>query len=291
MLDCFNCVDVRDNLYGILSLVRWADGRGPTPDYTKDNFEVAKYVLSLWARDDIFLSKTYQCSLLLNLFDVTLELASLRDAIVLRSSVAPPTDLGLQGNHDSEMAEVEKNWRGIQIIGSYRISEHADGRRQSNLHSCYMEQVQNGRFVLIRIGSRITVRALVDTRVGDWCLVEDPFPHRRMSCRRGGLILRELDDHKYVAVGSALIDYTDATLNYSLEKEESCFSRFKGWSDPEDLMVLEWMKEELARKKQVSDKDIEKFVNMRVCGWKDSSRFEKACGRHLNKERCQRSSS
>jgi len=273
MLNCFNCVDARDNLYGILSLVGWPDGQRPIPDYTKDNFEVAKHVLSLWTHGGIYTTLQYQCSLLSKLFDVTLELASFRDAIALRSSTAPQTDLGLQGNQYSEIAKVKTAWRGIQIVEGNRISEHADGRKQSDLHSCHVDQVQNGRFVLIRVGSQITVRAHVDTKVGDWCVVDErsPFSHGRY-----GLILRGLDDHKYVVVGSALIDSKNDTAidKWGGENMYSSFSRFKGWLDPEDLMILVWMLDEVARKEQVSDEDIEEFLGMRVCGWKDSSYFE-----------------
>ena len=272
MLECFNCVDARDNLYGILSLVRWPDGQGPTPDYTKDNFEVAKHLLSSWASDEIYELLTHQCSLLLKLFDVTLELPSLRDAIALRSSVAPQPGLRLQGSHDPKIAKVETTWMGIHIIEENRISEHAVGRRQSNLHSCYMEQVQNGRFVLVRVGSHITMRAHVDTKLGDWCLVEDGIPFRHGSY---GLILRELDDHRYVVVVPALLHNSDDRFTHALKEESSRFPRFNGWSDPEDLMVSVWMLNELKGKEYICDKDIEKVVNMRVCGWKDSSYFEK----------------
>jgi len=277
-LQNFRCVDTRDNLYGILSIVDWPQGRVPVPDYTKDDFEVAKHVLSLWFQHRSYPPIEFQCPLLLKLFNVTLELASLRDAIALRSSVAPQMDLGLQDNHDSEIAKGETNWRGIHIIEGNRISKHADGRRQSNLHSCYVEQVQNGRFVLIRLDSHITVRAHVETKVGDWCVVEDLRPFRHGSY---GLIIRELDDHRYVVVGSALVDNTGDGLKYELE-EKSSLSRFKGWLDPEDLMVLAWMLDELKGKEQVSDEDIEKFVNMRVCGWKGSSYFQEVSDDDLN---------
>ncbi|KAI4628521.1 hypothetical protein J4E83_003071 [Alternaria metachromatica] len=206
-----------------------------------------------------------------NLCQITSELASLRDAIALRSSEAPETVLRLQDNPDSENTKVRTSWMGIRIIEGNRISEHADGRRQSNLNSCYVEHVQNGHFVLTRMGSQITIRAHVETKAGDWCLVEDLSPLRNGGY---GLILRELDDHKYVVVGSALIYYKDDRSRI-IEEEQSRLSRFKGWSDPEDLMVLAWMLDEVEGKKHVSDEDIEKFVNMRICGWKNSSYFEK----------------
>jgi len=269
----FCCVDTRDNLYGILSLVKWPQGQGPTPDYTKDQFEVAKHVLSLWYQKHCFhLSFKEQCFELFSIFDVTLELPSLRHAITLRSSVITQADLRLQENHAPKIDKVQAEWRGIQISDGNPISKHVGSRRQSNLDSCYIEQVPNRRFVLIRIRSRITIRAHVDTKVGDWCLVEDPSPFRNGSC---GLILRKLDGHKYVVVGSALIDNKDNGSVYDLEKEKSRFSRFKGWLDPEDLMVLAWMLDGVEGKEDVSDKDIEKFVSMRICGWTNSSYFEK----------------
>ena len=263
LLQDFHCVDVRDNLYGILSLVRWSDGQGPTPDYTKDVFEVTKHAISLSSQEPTSGSITYQCSSVLKLFDVTLELASLRDAIALRSSAAPQTVHRRQDDPDTEIAKARTYWRGIHIV---------DDRRQSNLYPCYLEQVQNGRFVSTRMGSQITMRAYVDTKVGDWCLVEDLFPFHNGGY---GLILRESDDHRYVVVGLALIDNKDDRYGMGLENEKSSFSRFEGWLDPEDLIVLAWMLKELRDREQVSDKNIENFVNMRVCGWKNSSYFEK----------------
>jgi hypothetical protein len=47
----FNCADVRDKLYGVLSLVDWDEGRGgraPTPDYTKDSFSLAVEILQMY---------------------------------------------------------------------------------------------------------------------------------------------------------------------------------------------------------------------------------------------------
>ena len=122
------------------------------------------------------------------------------------------------------------------------------------------------------MNSHVTMYAHVDTKVGDWCLVEDSDPFWIGSC---GLILRELDDHKYVVVGSALIDNKDKRPKYGLELDKRSFSRFKGWLDPEDLMVLAWILVEVARKEQVSDEDVEEFLGMRMCGWKNSSHFEK----------------
>ena len=121
------------------------------------------------------------------------------------------------------------------------------------------------------MNSHVTMYAHVDTKVGDWCLVEDSDPFWIGSC---GLILRELDDHRYVVIGSALIHCTDGISEYGLTNGKIRFSYFNGWSDPEDLMVLTWMVEPLMYNR-VSDKEIEKFVNMRLCGWKGSSYFEK----------------
>jgi len=47
----FDCADVRDKLYGVLSLVDWGSSRIPTPDYTKDAFSLAVEILHIYLTD------------------------------------------------------------------------------------------------------------------------------------------------------------------------------------------------------------------------------------------------
>jgi hypothetical protein len=51
----FDCTDVRDKLYGVLSLVDWDEAnssRIPTPDYTKDAFSLAVEILQMYLADE-----------------------------------------------------------------------------------------------------------------------------------------------------------------------------------------------------------------------------------------------
>jgi hypothetical protein len=49
----FQCADLRDKLYGIMSLVEWGTRQRPYPDYAKDCFEVSVMVLELYLEDDM----------------------------------------------------------------------------------------------------------------------------------------------------------------------------------------------------------------------------------------------
>ena len=44
-MQSFQCMDVRDRLFGVLALVEWGRGEPAVPDYSKDNYEVAIEVL------------------------------------------------------------------------------------------------------------------------------------------------------------------------------------------------------------------------------------------------------
>jgi hypothetical protein len=41
----FHCTDVRDRLYGVLSLVDWQDTTIPVPDYEQDSFQIAVEIM------------------------------------------------------------------------------------------------------------------------------------------------------------------------------------------------------------------------------------------------------
>jgi hypothetical protein len=270
LLHDFHCVDARDNLYGILSLVRWPDKHGPTPDYTKDNFEVTKHVLKLLGQEGIDDSLLFRCYLLLKLFDVTLELASLRNAIALRSSSAPQADVRLQGHHASKLGKVQTNWRGIQISDARQISDSTVSQGQGKLCLKYEAQEQHQGFIRGEAGLKLTVCTPSATKADDWFVVSDPLVHYA-DC---GLILRESEDQRYMIVGPALVE---RTVKLEISSDALKESDFTGWTDPEDILVLAWALEQFPREK-AADTDIQRFVNMRVCGWNDSSYFERGLG-------------
>ena len=151
------------------------------------------------------------------------------------------------------------------------MCESTGDRRQPRPNSCYMERDRNGRFVRIRISSIATVCAPVDTKVGDWCLVAFDNSNSEHGCK---LILRESKDGGYFLVRPALTNNRNHHLDVGLENNLWLVRSFVGYLDPEDIMVLVWTLDQFADKEEVVDEDIEEFLGMRVCGWKDSSYFE-----------------
>jgi len=266
----FHCVDARDNLYGILSLVRWPEGQEPTPDYIKDNFEVAKHVLSFWDVDNEL--STHNCSRLLKLFDVTLELESLRDAIALRSSVTHQAGFRIQSNHTSQIANVSTNWSGVQISDDDLMYDTIGDGRQPGPNSYYIGRERHGGFIRIQLSSTATVCAPVDTKVGDWCLTEGDHLISEVAYK---LIVRESKNGEYLVVGPALAGYQNDQRDFELGNDSRSVRTFVGWLDIEDMMVMAWTLHPIAANQELSDKKIEEFVKMRVCGWKNSSYFDK----------------
>jgi hypothetical protein len=62
MIKRFECVDVRDKLYGVLALVDWQGNSRPNPDYSKDNFQVFVDALRLVTMCE-FSRNSFQCGL------------------------------------------------------------------------------------------------------------------------------------------------------------------------------------------------------------------------------------
>lgn len=278
LVDKFHCVDSRDNLYGVLSIVKWQEGQQLSPDYKKDCFEVAKQAASVVYQDNTYMSFVTHCSFLFKLFNVTLELQSLRDAIALRSSTAPQAGLELNDADPSGMTKVPTEWNAVQIG---QIFEHADDQKQRNLILCYQELEQNIYFTKLRWGAKCSVYAPRNTKVGDWCLVERR-DHSRYKTY--ALILRNTVEHGYVVIGPAYVvigpaysgiplGFGNLDQNFWGDYDESFISYFTGLLDPEDLVILAWTLDQFRAKDNFLDRDIRNFVNMRVCGWKASSYF------------------
>jgi hypothetical protein len=93
----FQCTDLRDKLYGILSLVEWGSRKRPDPDYAKDRFEVCVMILQLYLDDEVLapVSGTYVewTRRLHEVFDISPEVSSMRKALEARysSSILPET--------------------------------------------------------------------------------------------------------------------------------------------------------------------------------------------------------
>jgi len=50
-MQSFQCMDVRDRLFGVLALIEWGSGEPAVPDYSKDNYEVAIEALRLYIQN------------------------------------------------------------------------------------------------------------------------------------------------------------------------------------------------------------------------------------------------
>jgi hypothetical protein len=140
-----------------------------------------------------------------------------------------------------------------------------------------MEQEQNERFVRIRIGSAYTVYATADTILGDWCVLAG---WGYGSEEHYGVILRKSAEHVYTLVGPAFVENGDDKFGFhSYDYRLSSSLSFIGTWDVEDIMVLSWNMSQCLRNK-ASDEEIQRFVNTRICGWTDSTYFEKGVGEY-----------
>jgi hypothetical protein len=88
----FQCADIRDKLYGILSLVGWGTCERPEPDYSKDGFEVSVMILELYMEDGLLVpvSGTYLewARQLHEVFEVSPDIESMQAALELRCSLS-----------------------------------------------------------------------------------------------------------------------------------------------------------------------------------------------------------
>lgn len=105
----FQCADVRDELYGVLSLVDWHGSPVPIPDYSKDSFEIAVEILNRYlgnracapVEEDV-LVWAHQ---LYKVFALSTQQNTLQEALSIRyangeipfavNNSRPPTQLGL----------------------------------------------------------------------------------------------------------------------------------------------------------------------------------------------------
>jgi hypothetical protein len=87
----FQCVNLRDKLYGILSLDDWGKRKRPDPDYAKDRIEVCVMILELYLEDESLapLSGTYvewTCRLH-EVFEISPSVKAMREALEKRCSM------------------------------------------------------------------------------------------------------------------------------------------------------------------------------------------------------------
>ncbi|KAH8725749.1 heterokaryon incompatibility protein-domain-containing protein [Phaeosphaeriaceae sp. PMI808] len=109
----FHCADVRDKLYGVLSLVDWIGTSIPTPDYNKDPFQVAIEVLGRYLREKncapVYGEDIEWAGRLCEVFNISLKQMALYEAIRVRClpSDIPGTISALRSG--SEIDNINRN--------------------------------------------------------------------------------------------------------------------------------------------------------------------------------------
>ena len=184
-MDRFQSSDVRDRLYGILSVVNWR-GAAPVPDYTKDSFELATEVLRriLASGDDTFRFYTAMKWIrhIRVLFQVSPEQEAVRKAIEARHKpfTAAPTYVGSQESerlggwewHGTEIRGLGFKRESNQPVRSRRKKwSSRDVQKQHTPQLQCLERSLDQPFVQLRDDKGLVFAyAPSETRAGDWYL-------------------------------------------------------------------------------------------------------------------------
>ncbi len=113
----FQCADVRDKLYGVLSLIQWHKIPVPVPDYEKDTFEIAKEVLQIFLEESesapITGSAIQWAQSLYKLFNISDKQNGVQDAIEKRLS--PHVEQRPKGRRPSRSSKPDNTWAGTRL--------------------------------------------------------------------------------------------------------------------------------------------------------------------------------
>lgn len=296
----FHCTDVRDRLYGVLSLVDWCGTAIPTPDYDKDRFEVAVEVLQRYLDErqcaplsEAVVDWAHQ---LWGVFDVSSQDKALQEAVRVRClpSIIPHAIRSFSASLGVNIYEAQTSYTrlsrpSLQLTEERRIPSklkmaniwYGMQLRLANASSLttsftetmylfYTAPATSGRLgkILDQYG-RLIAYAPSDTRVGDW-LLQNSKPSRTERVPIA-MIVRPSKSKDYTIVGQACIDDGYVTeLAQSLD-----FKHFQPHWDPEDLLLLYWSYTSRMSTPQLHD-TIADWLELRICGSKDSSYFEPA---------------
>lgn len=277
----FQCADVRDKVYGIISLVDWQGWRPPVPDYSISHFDIAREVLTLILamkeRNEPAQFATAWASILCEVFDVAEAKETLGRAIQVRSRSSPMirleattwastaqnryADESWMGVRISPSLEQQKDWEN-QVLGPPPSGEHRELRYSEIDPGLGLIRLVDDYGTLVAYAPR-------DTKPGDWFLI-CARPYR---CDRGcdmGLIVRQgpEDDGRYTLIGPTSKFEGPSGVVYLVE---TCtFSLFTVWWHLEDLLMFGWMSATGPREERVRN-EVAGSVNMRICGFEGSS--------------------
>lgn len=287
----FDCVDVRDKLYGILALVDWPAGSRPDPDYSKDNFEVAITVYKLYYEHYKTCAPVHGTYVewvrrLREIFRISLDHDSLRQAVAARYPGPQPPSIKDSGRDRLEVLScrprlsisgmsiapslasqsrkrVPKNrtkgtWYGVRLV---RAS--TGGRSWSNPKSLHFEKKQHADDMDKIVDQDNTMFAIPPpgTRSGDWLLTSDTsasmvdYPLTIIARRS------HPDTGHFTILGQACTQQGHRSNIYPYLEWEEFFPKWL----PEDLFVLDWSCES-RRASEHSRCVIDDWLKLRVCG-------------------------
>jgi hypothetical protein len=137
----FHCTDVRDRLYGVLSLVDWQDTTIPVPDYEQDSFQIAVEIMrrylgqrSCAPTSDVVTQWAQQ---LCGVFTISTEQESVREAIEARLNCAVmPRAIcdaikSLANTNYRQEAVVRQMQHLVPVVDALTQSPRSMGRRKT----------------------------------------------------------------------------------------------------------------------------------------------------------------
>ncbi|OAL57164.1 HET-domain-containing protein [Pyrenochaeta sp. DS3sAY3a] len=304
----FQCFDVMDRLYGILSLVDWRGKEAPPPDYQKDGFGVAVEILSRYMTDRVC-APMYGRELdwideLCEVFVVTGKHFLLSKAILARCPEGGMTSTILNVNHNNPIlfngrkrhlrpkdrtncgkfkpfSAFKTHWRGVPLHSSDAIITASSTPTTTILCCAPPNELTDLVHVVDQGGEPVAYAAAV-TQVGDWLLIsdEEDYEIRRPIV----LIARHHPDGKYVIIGKGYLYNEHVGMGYTFHFDPKdwkilgrlLYTDFDAHWHPEDLFLMEWAwihhTQSLFPQKR---ENLEDWLELRICGTEGSSYFER----------------
>jgi hypothetical protein len=286
-MQSFECADLRDKFYGILSLVDWRSNV-PTPDYGKTCFDIAVEILRIYLDQGACspLSKRIidWPEQLCSVFDLSCHDDALRDALKVRCprSVIP---LALIDHHVSLQPDISAPrrirrlqaqsaarrhpegkcfWWGVRLRGAESLKNKLpSGSREDLYYAAPVAGQRLGR--ILNHDGRLLAYVPSSTQVDDWFL----SPTNVYNDRSVPLLIiaRPLERNKgkdYAIIGQASVS-TGATPRFP-----PYHVRFRVYWNAEDLLLLYWSLAVRTSCPQEGDM-LAECLDVRICGSEGSS--------------------
>lgn len=304
----FQCFDVMDRLYGILSLVDWRGKEAPPPDYQKDGFGVAVEILSRYMTDrkcaPMYGREVDWVDELCEVFCVTGKHFLLSKAILARCPEDGMTSTILNVNHNNPIlfngrkrhlrpkdrtnggkikpfSSFKTHWRGVQLHSADATMTASSSTTTTNL--CCAPSIEDTDLVhVVDQGGDLVAYATAVTQVGDWLLISNEEDHRIR--RPMVLIARHCPDGKYAIIGKGYLHSEREAQGYPFHVDPQFWkilarllcTDFEAHWHPEDLFLMEWAWMHHTQSYTPQKREIlEDWLEMRVCGTEGSSYFDR----------------